>query len=247
MKTVLITGTSSGFGLATARHFHDRGWNVVATMRTPRTDVLPRSERIRILPLDVTSGASIEGAVEACGTIDVLVNNAGVGLAGIFEATPMGMIRDLFETNTFGAMAVIQAFVPRFRARRAGVIVNVTSSATLAPMPLVAAYTASKSAIEGFTGSLALELREFGIRVKLVEPGYCPTTRFVENTGPRMAALMPEPYAPFIKGAMEGYAEADAFTCETDVAEAVWAAAHDPSERLRFAAGPDAVVLARAS
>ncbi len=89
----------------------------------------------------------------------------------------------MFETNTFGVMAMTQAVLPQFRARRSGVVVNVTSSATLAPMPLVAAYTASKTAIEGFTGSLAHELAAFGVRVKLVEPGYGPTTRFTENTG----------------------------------------------------------------
>jgi len=86
MKTVLITGCSSGYGLATARHFHAQGWNVVATMRTPRDGILPRSERLRVLPLDVTRPGSIAAALDASGPIDVLVNNAGVGLAGAFEA-----------------------------------------------------------------------------------------------------------------------------------------------------------------
>ena len=154
-RTVLITGCSSGYGLATARHFHAQGWTVIATMRTPRADLLSGSDRLRILPLDVTSPASTAAALEASGPLDVLVNNAGVGLLGAFEATPMATIREVFETNTFGVMAVTQAALPRLRARRSGVIVNVTSSATLAPMPLVAVYTASKMAIEGFTASLA--------------------------------------------------------------------------------------------
>ncbi len=175
MKTVLITGCSSGYGLETARHFHAQGWNVIATMRTPREDVLPRSERLRVLALDVTKPESIAAALEASGPIDVLVNNAGIGVVGAFEATPMTTVREVFETNTFGVMAMTQAVLPQFRARRSGVIVNVTSSATLAPMPLVAVYTASKMAIEGFTGSLALELEAFNVRVKLVEPGYGPT------------------------------------------------------------------------
>ena len=182
MKTVLITGCSSGYGLETARHFHSQGWNVVATMRTPREDVLPRSERLRVLALDVTKPESIAAALEASGPIDVLVNNAGIGLFGAFEATPMATTREVFETNTFGVMAMTQAVLPQFRARRSGVVVNVTSSATLAPMPLVAVYTASKMAIEGFTASLALELEAFNVRVKLVEPGYGPTTRFTSNT-----------------------------------------------------------------
>src|SRR3954462_6124233 len=101
MKTALITGCSSGYGLETARHFHTQGWNVIATMRTPREDLLPRSETMRVLPLDVTNPASIAAAVEASGPIDVLVNNAGIGMFGAFEVTPMSLVRDVFETNTF--------------------------------------------------------------------------------------------------------------------------------------------------
>jgi NAD(P)-dependent dehydrogenase (short-subunit alcohol dehydrogenase family) len=172
MKTVLITGCSSGYGLETARHFHAQGWQVIATMRTPREGILPRSERLRVLALDVTQSESIAAAIEASGSIDVLVNNAGIGVIGVFEATPMVTVREVFETNTFGVMAMTQAVLPQFRMRRSGVVVNVTSSVTLAPMPLAAAYTASKMAIEGFTGSLAHELAPFNVRVKLVEPGY---------------------------------------------------------------------------
>ena len=181
MNTVLITGCSSGYGLETARHFHAHGWNVIATMRTPREDILPRSERLRVLALDVTKPESIAAAIEACGPVDVLVNNAGIGVVGVFEATPMATVREVFETNTFGVMAMTQAVLPQLRARRSGVVVNVTSSVTLAPMPLTAAYTASKMAIEGFTGSLAHELEAFNVRVKLVEPGYGPTTRFTRQ------------------------------------------------------------------
>ncbi|HWS70822.1 MAG TPA: SDR family oxidoreductase, partial [Thermoanaerobaculia bacterium] len=186
MKTVLITGCSSGYGRETARHLHERGWNVIATMRTPREDGLPRSERLRVLALDVTKPESIAAAVEASGPIDVLVNNAGIGVVGAFEATSMATAREVFETNTFGVMAMTQAVLPRFRARRSGVIVNVTSSVTLTPMPLAAVYTASKAAIEGFSTSLAFELEAFDVRIKLVEPGYCPTTRFTVNGSSRM-------------------------------------------------------------
>jgi NAD(P)-dependent dehydrogenase (short-subunit alcohol dehydrogenase family) len=246
VKTVLITGCSSGYGLETARHFLSREWHVVATMRTPREAILPPSERLRLLALDVTRPESIAAAVEAAGPIDVLVNNAGIGMFGAFEATPMKTVRDLFETNTFGAMAMTQAVLPQFRARRAGVVVNVTSSATLAPMPLVAAYTASKAAIEGFTGSLAHELRAFDVHVKLVEPGYAPTTRFSENSGPRIEEMIPEAYAPFAHAILAGFAQLAAVTTEFEVAEAVWRAANDGSGQLRFPAGADAVALARA-
>lgn len=244
MKTVLITGCSSGYGLETARYFFERGWQVIATMRVPRADLLPASDRLRVVALDVTQDASVAAVVEAAGDIDVLVNNAGIGLFGAFEATPMATIRELFETNTFGVLAMAQAVVPRFRQRGGGVIVNVTSSATLAPMPMVAAYTASKQAIEGFTGSLALELESFGVRVKLVEPGYAPTTRFAANGADRMRGLIPAPYAAFAQSVLARFTSATATTKEHDVAEAVWHAATDTTSRLRFPAGADALSLA---
>ncbi len=246
MKTVLITGCSSGYGLETARHFHAMGWNVIATMRTPRADVLPSGERLRMVALDVTSASSIQAALQAAGPIDVLVNNAGIGLFGAFEATPMATVREVFETNTFGVMAMTQAVLPQFRARRAGVVVNVTSSTVLAPMPLVAVYTASKTAIEGFTGSLAFELEPFNVKVKLVEPGYAPTTRFASNGGTRMQGLIPEAYAPFAQRVFAGFTQVSQVTTEVDVAQAVWQAANDASGRLRFPAGADALALAEA-
>jgi NAD(P)-dependent dehydrogenase (short-subunit alcohol dehydrogenase family) len=246
MQTILITGCSSGYGLETARHFLANGWNVIATMRTPRQDILPRSERLRILPLDVTSEASIAAVVKAAGQIDVLVNNAGIGVVGAFEATTMSHVRKVFDTNSFGVMAMAQAVIPQMRERRSGAIINVTSSATLAPMPLAAAYTASKQAIEGFTGSLAHELGYFGIRAKLVEPGYAPTTRFTQNTAVRIEDMIPEAYADFAAPIFEAFAQPALTTRESDVAEAVWAAVHDTSGQLRFPAGPDAVALAKA-
>jgi len=247
MKTALITGCSSGYGLETARYFHAQGWKVIATMRMPRKDILPLSERLRILPLDVTKPDSIAAAVESCGPLDVLVNNAGIGVVGIFEVTPMATAREVFETNTFGVMAMTQAVVPQFRARRSGVVVNVTSSVTLAPMPLAAVYTASKMAIEGFTGSLGHELAEFNVRVKLVEPGYGPTTRFTANGAARMEGLIPETYAPFAHRVLGSFEQPTAVTTAADVAEAVWRAANDTSRQLRFPAGPDAVALAQSA
>ncbi len=247
MKTVLITGCSSGYGLETARHFHAQGWQVVATMRTPRADLLPQSSRLRVLPLDVTQPQSIAQALEAAGPIDVLVNNAGLGLFGAFEATPMATVRDIFETNTFGAMAMTQAVLPQFRERRTGLVVNVTSSATLAPYPLVAAYTASKTAIEGFTASLAFELEAFNVRVKLVEPGYAPTTRFTANGAERMQGLIPPAYGPYAQSIFAAMGQLEAVTREQDVAQAVWLAANDAGPRLRYPAGADAVALAARS
>ncbi len=245
MKTILVTGCSSGYGLETARYFHAQGWNVIASMRTPRADLLPASSRLRVLPLDVTRPASIAAALEASGPLDVLVNNAGIGLFGAFEVTPMTTIREVFETNTFGVMAMTQAVLPQFRARRSGTIVNVTSSATLAPMPLVAVYTASKMAIEGFTASLGFELEPFGVRVKLVEPGYGPSTAFTKNSGSRLEGLIPEAYAPFAQRIFAALGrEPNDVTTEIDVAQGIYRAVNDESTQLRFAAGADAVALA---
>jgi NAD(P)-dependent dehydrogenase (short-subunit alcohol dehydrogenase family) len=247
IKTVLITGCSSGYGLETARHFHAQGWSVVAAMRTPRADVLPLSDRLRVVALDVTKPEQIAAALQASGPIDVLVNNAGIGLMGAFEVTPMTTVREVFETNTFGMMAMAQAVLPAFRARRSGVIINVTSSATLAPMPLVAVYTASKTAIEGFTASLAFELEAFDVRVKLVQPGYGPSTSFTSNGQALMEGLFPEAYAPFAERVFASYGQPAAVTQASDVAEVVWRAANDTSGTLRFPAGPDAVALARST
>lgn len=244
MKTVLITGCSSGYGLETARHFLAQGWRVIATMRTPRPEILPSSDRLTVLSLDVTSAGSIAAALDAAGPIDVLVNNAGIGAIGALEATPMSRTRQLFETNTFGVIAMTQAVVPQFRARRSGAIVNVTSSVTLAAMPLASVYTASKTAIEGFTGSLEHELRAFDVRVKLVEPGYGPTTRFSQNTDLNLDEVIPEPYAAFAQPILAAFAQPALVTTEADVAQAVWRAANDLSGQLRFPAGPDAVALA---
>lgn len=246
MKTVLITGCSSGYGLQTALHFHDKGWNVIATMRTPREDILPKSDRLRVVALDVTSPESIAAAIAAAGPIDVLVNNAGIGAMGALEATPLSIVRDLFETNTFGPIAMMQAVIPQFRERKAGVIVNVTSSVTLASFPLASAYTASKTAIEGLTGSAAQELAAFNIRTKLVEPGYGPGTRFTENGGARMQGLIPATYMPFAEPIFAAFANPGPVTTAQDVAEVVWQAANDTTQRLHFAAGPDAVALANA-
>ena len=244
MKTVLITGCSSGFGLETARYFLDRNWKVIASMRTPREDFLPRSERLRVVPLDVIDPESIRRAVDAAGPIDVLVNNAGIGVLSALEGTSMATAREVFETNTLGTMAVTQAVLPQFRQRKAGVIVNVTSSVTLRPLPLLSVYTASKAAVNAFTESLALELQQFNVRVNLVLPGRAPETRFGENARPRMQDGIPEAYAGLAQNVFAEWAQSSAVTRALDVAEAVWRAANDPSCPVRIAAGADAVALA---
>lgn len=177
MPTVLITGCSSGFGLETARLFLDRGWNVVASMRAPHTELLPPSDRLRILPLDITDSTSVARAIDEAGPIDVLVNNAGFGVPSPIELTATETARALFETNTLGTLAMVRAVLPAFRERRSGVIINVTSSVTLKTLPLVGLYRASKAAVNAFTESLAVEVSPFGVRVHLVLPGRAPETR----------------------------------------------------------------------
>lgn len=247
MKTVLITGASSGYGLETARYFHDQGWRVIATMRRPQPDILPASDRISVLPLDVTSAQSIAACLAAAGPFDVLVNNAGIGMVGAFEASPMEHVRRLFDTNTLGVMAMTQAVLPMLREQGGGVIVNVTSSVVLSPSPFAAAYTATKTAIEGFSRSLAKELVAFDIGVKLVEPGYAPTTRVSANTALPIADLIPPAYADFARPIFAAFAVPDVTTKEIDVAEAVWRAAIDRTGQQRFPAGPDAVAQWEAS
>ncbi|NYE30373.1 NAD(P)-dependent dehydrogenase (short-subunit alcohol dehydrogenase family) [Rhodanobacter sp. K2T2] len=245
MNTVLITGCSSGFGVEIARYFLDRDWQVIATMRTPRDDVLPRSERLRVLPLDITDAQSIQQLVEVAGPIDVLVNNAGFGAGSPVELTPMATARELFETNTFGTLAMTQAFLPQFRQRGAGVIVNVTSSVTLKALPLVGIYSASKAAVNAFTASLAAEVEPFGVRVRLVLPGRAPETRFGDNASTRLHGMDHEAYADLAASVLARMRdESGPVTYSSDVAEAVWRAATDPSTPLRIPAGEDAVAWA---
>jgi NAD(P)-dependent dehydrogenase (short-subunit alcohol dehydrogenase family) len=241
MNSILITGASSGYGHEIARHFHELGWNVIATMRTPQPSLLPQSSRMRVLPLEVTDAASIAACVAAAGPIDALVNNAGVGMGGAFEIAPLSDIRRIFETNTFGVMAMIQAVLPKMRERGSGVVVNVTSSATLGAFPFSAPYTASKMAIEGLSAALVPELAPFGIRVKLVEPGLGVSTRFAQNSAFDFAAQVPPAYAAHAMAVFS--ARPDVTTKESDVAEAVWRAVDDSTGQLRFPAGADALAL----
>ncbi|WP_336069775.1 SDR family oxidoreductase [Nitratireductor rhodophyticola] len=248
MRTVMITGCSSGFGLETARYFIDKGWLVIATMRRPDESALPASDRLRILPLDVTQRESIHRAVAAAGPIDALVNNAGIGWMGPLEGTPEDAIREIFETNTFGTMEMTRAVLPQLRERGAGTIVNISSSTTLKALPLLPVYTASKAAVNAFTECLAQELEPFGIHARLILPGRAPSTRFGTSARSKMesAGSIPEAYEPIARKVFSALAEAaDAQVTEPeDVVTAVWRAVTEPDCPLRQAAGADALALA---
>jgi NAD(P)-dependent dehydrogenase (short-subunit alcohol dehydrogenase family) len=175
-KTVLITGSSTGIGRASALLFHQKGWQVAASMRTPeREQELAKMDRMFCPRLDVTDEASIARAVEETiarfGGIDVLVNNAGYSVFGPFEAAGIDQVQRQFDVNLFGMMHVTRALLPHFRERRSGVIVNVSSIAGRMTFPYMSLYHASKWAVDGFSESLAFELGSLGIRVKIVAPG----------------------------------------------------------------------------
>lgn len=242
MPNVLITGCSSGFGLETAKLFLARGWKVIATMRKPDPGLLPASDKLAVLPLDVTDPASIAGAIKKAGEIDVLVNNAGIGAAVPIELIDPETARQLFETNTLGTLAMLQAVLPTFRERRSGVIINVTSAATLKPLPLISVYRASKAAVNALTESLAVEMQPFGVRVHIVLPGRSPQTQFGQNAMPHLRGLDNPDYKPLIEGMMASFRDdSGPVTHAGDVAEAIWRAATDANAPLRIPAGEDAV------
>lgn len=244
MKTVLITGCSSGFGHEIARLFLERDWNVIATMRTPDAGLFAPSPRLRLLALDVTDDASIQTALAAAGPVDALVNNAGIGVLYPLEAISMASARAVFAANTLGTIAMTRAVLPAMRAQGAGTIVNVTSTTTLTPLPLLSVYTASKAAVNAFTESLALELEPLGIRARLVLPGRSPGTSFGANARSHMAAPAPEAYAPLLAKVLAGPGGDAPLTQARDVAEAVWRAVTDAAAPMRIPAGADAEALA---
>ncbi|WP_316979502.1 SDR family oxidoreductase [Shumkonia mesophila] len=245
MPRILITGASSGFGLATADLFLAQGWEVIATMRTPEAHGMPRDERLQILPLDVTDAASIARAVADADPLDALVNNAGVGMLNVLEGVDIARARELFETNVLGAMAVTQAVLPGMRARKAGVIVNISSSVTLRPFPALSVYSASKAALNAFTESLALETAQFGIRTRLVLPGSAPTTSFGKNAVARMGMDVPPPYEAFVQDYLATMRSSTEKTEADDVAQAVWRAVTEPETPMRLPAGADAETIFR--
>jgi NAD(P)-dependent dehydrogenase (short-subunit alcohol dehydrogenase family) len=250
-RTVLITGCSSGIGKSTARHFAGLGWNVIATMRDPDATLAGEyPDRILVAALDVADPASVAAAVQAgiarFGGLDAVVNNAGITMVSIFEATPDEAIRRIFETNVFGVMNVIRETVPHLRGR-GGTIVNVTSGVGIAAMPLLSAYVASKQAAEGLSESLSYELESQDIRVKIVESGAVRTTSFTATgMAASGAATVPDGYRAYFDhmlGSMMDYPFDS--TPEQAVVETIFAAATDPSQRLRYMIGPDVEEYAR--
>jgi NAD(P)-dependent dehydrogenase (short-subunit alcohol dehydrogenase family) len=244
-KTIVITGASSGIGKATARLFATRGWNVVAAMRQPGAEKeLVESERLKLLPLDVQDPASVRAAVAASvaafNTIDVWLNNAGYGAFGPVEAGSRAQIQRQFDVNVFGLIECVQAIAPHFRANRAGMLINVSSTGGLLTSPGFSVYNSSKFALEGLSEGLWYELGAFGIKVKLIEPGVIKT-----DFGGRSLDVWDFSNLPDYTSLMAKVSAARVrFTRNPSapelVAATIFKAAHDPSDRLRYLVGSDA-------
>jgi NAD(P)-dependent dehydrogenase (short-subunit alcohol dehydrogenase family) len=181
VRRALITGCSTGIGRATAVELTKRGYEVVATARRP--EVLDDIDVAERLALDVTDDVSIKAAVVAAGDIDVLVNNAGIGVGGPIESVPIDRARAMFETNVWGPARMVQALAPGMRARGRGAIVNVTSLAGRAVGPLNGYYAASKWALEALSEAMYIELAHWGIKVIVIEPGYVATPMLEKDEG----------------------------------------------------------------
>ncbi|WP_127754290.1 SDR family oxidoreductase [Devosia sp. 1566] len=244
--TILITGTSSGLGRATAKLFQARGWNVIATMRTPNRETeLNQLERVLVTRLDVQDVGSIQSAIDAglarFGRIDAVVNNAAYGAYGPLEVTPLDKIRRQFDVNVIGLVAVTQALLPHFRAKRKGTIVNISSVGGRVAFPLGTLYHGTKFAVEGLSEALHYELAPLGIALKLVEPGTIATN----FAGPSFDFSNDPPIAEY-QGLVEalwkvmGPMMVEGSTPE-QIAETVYAATTDGTDRLRYAAGEDAI------
>lgn len=248
MKTILITGASSGIGRATALYFANRGWNVAATMRTPEKagDSL-QNKNIKLFRLDVLDTTSIKDAVAAItaafGSIDVVVNNAGYGLVGPFEAATEEQIKRQFDTNLFGVMNVIRELLPLFRQKRSGTIINISSMGGQITFPLYSLYHGTKWALEGFSESLHYELRQFNIKVRLVEPGAIKTD-FYDRSMDVMRAEGLTAYDDYVNTAFPNMQETGESAPGPEVvAEAVYKAAHSTSGKMRFPVGNNAPAL----
>jgi len=248
-QTILITGSSTGLGRATAKLFHARGWNVVATMRTPDNESeLADLDNVLVTRLDVTDPGSIAAAVDAgltrFGRIDAVVNNAGYGAYGPLETTPTDKIRRQFDVNVLGLLDTTKALLPHFRANRGGTIVNISSMGGRLTFPLGTLYHGTKFAVEGLSESLHYELAPFGVRVKIIEPGRIRTDfdgrSFDFSNDPALTE-----YQPLVDAILNGLGSSTAAQISEpeQIAEIVYDAVTDGTATLRYVAGADAVEL----
>ncbi len=249
-KVVLITGASSGIGNEAAKLFQTKNWKVAATMRAPeKADDLRKIVDIETFRLDVTQPESIKAAIEATlerfGRIDAVVNNAGYAVVGPFEAVTREQIEDQMNTNVYGVMNVCREILPYFREQKRGTIVNVASMGGRITFPLYSIYHATKWAVEGFSESLQYEVREFGIKIKIIEPGPIKTDFYTRSmTIAEKEGLTA--YDNFVARSLPNMQKAG----ETGpdglvVAETIYTAVTDDSWRMRYPVNSRAVLTAR--
>lgn len=246
-KTILITGASSGIGKATATYFADQGWNVAATMRNPQNETeLKQHDGIQVFRLDVVDQESIDKAISdtiaAYGQIDVVLNNAGYGTAGPFEAATKEQIKRQFDTNLFGLMDVTRSALPHFRARKAGMFINISSIGGLVTLPTFSLYHGTKWAVEGFSESLVYELAPLGIQVKIVEPGGVQTD-FASRSLDMLEQEGLTDYDPTINKIKTLFSDPErslAYSSPEQIAARIFEAATDGKPQLRYLAGGDA-------
>ncbi|HEY9049605.1 MAG TPA: SDR family oxidoreductase [Ohtaekwangia sp.] len=245
MKTIFITGTSSGLGKAAVQLFHSNGWHVIATMRNvEKAKDFAGMERVTVLPLDITNEEQIKTTVAKAiglGSIDIVLNNAAYGAIGPLEGMSQAQIAQVVDTNLLGAIRVTQAFIPHFRERKSGLFINVTSMAGFLTFPFASIYSAVKFGLQGWSEGMNYELAPFGIRIKTVAPGYIKT-EFGSNT-----LIVPaEPYKPMMDRFLSVIADpalAQQGSTAEDIAAVVYEAATDGKDRVHYVAGKDAHML----
>lgn len=249
-KVILITGASSGIGKETAKLFQAKSWKVAATMRSPeKAEDLQRIADVECFRLDVTDVDSIRSAIDSTiekfGHIDVIVNNAGYGLVGPFEAATQEQIEKQFQTNVFGLMNVCREILPYFRKQKRGYIVNVASVGGRITFPLYSLYHATKWAVEGFSESLQYELEQFNIRVKIIEPGPIRTD-FYDRSQDLTRKEGLTIYDQFIERAMPNMQKSGENAPDgTVVAQTIYDAVTDGSKRLRYGVNTKGMLTAR--
>jgi NAD(P)-dependent dehydrogenase (short-subunit alcohol dehydrogenase family) len=242
MKTIFITGASTGLGKATAKLFAAKGWKVIATMRKPENEKeLNLIDNITLLPLDVTNPAQIKETTQKAitsGNIDVVFNNAGYGLIGPLESTTDEQLVRQLNTNILGVIRVTQAFIPYFREKQNGLFISTTSIGGLITFPFSSVYHATKWALEGWSESMAFELKKIGVGIKTISPGGIKT----DFIGRSLDNSSHPAYEKWVQKLFAGFSE-DNFTPAEQIAAVVYEAATDGKDKLRYVAGEDAKAL----
>lgn len=248
-KTILITGSSTGIGKAAAIYFAQRNFNVIATMRNPeKAKDFVGITNIYTQEMDVTDPNSIQSVIiygiEKFGKIDILINNAGIGVLGAFETTDEDMIRKQFETNVFGLMNAVKKILPHFRKNKSGMIINISSGVGIIPIPVQSVYDATKFAVEGFSESLYYELEKLGIQVKIVLPG-ATKSDFFKSVIVTDTRNYPE-YQNYQKKVIDNVVKSNQSGSDPEsVASVIYKAATDGKNKLRYIAGKDVSLFSK--